>query len=97
MNIEKEYKEKIIGILSVLFPKAKIILFGSRAQQTHVERSDIDIAVDAGYELRPHQIGEAKAMFEVSTIPYPIDVVDMQNIPPALREQIIKDGIVWKN
>jgi len=67
--LEKEYKDKILGILTVLFPTAKIYLFGSRARGTHSDRSDIDIAIDEGKVMRPRRVGEANHMFAESNIP----------------------------
>ncbi|MFC1841640.1 nucleotidyltransferase family protein [Candidatus Dependentiae bacterium] len=94
MNLEPEYKEKIIGILTVLFPDAKIYLFGSRARGTHSEKSDIDIAIDEGKEIRPGRIGEAINMFAESRIPYKVDVVDFHGISEKMQYFIKKEGIL---
>jgi len=94
--LEPEYKDKIMGILTVLFPKAKIYLFGSRARGTHSDRSDIDLAIDEGKAIRPRRIGEANNMFAESNIPYSIDVVDMHSISEKMKELILKEGILWK-
>ncbi len=76
MTLEKEYKDKIIKLLTVLFPDAKIYLYGSRARGDNSERSDIDIAIDAGKELAPRKIGEAREILIASLVPYAFDVVD---------------------
>jgi len=94
--LEKEYKDKIVGILTVLFPDAKIYLFGSRARGTHSERSDIDIAIDDGKPMRPRRVGEANNMFAESNIPYSIDVVDIHSVSERMKEAIFKEGILWK-
>jgi len=52
MTLEPEYKNKRISILSVLFPNAKIYLFGSRARGTHEQKSDIDLAIDERLAIR---------------------------------------------
>lgn len=95
--LEKEYKDKILGILTVLFPKAKIYLFGSRARGTHSDRSDIDIAIDEGKPIEPRRIGEANNMFAESNIIYNIDVVDLHSISESMKEFIFKEGILWKS
>jgi len=97
MTLEPKYKEKIIAILTILFPKAKIYLFGSRARETHHERSDIDIAIDEGKEIRSMRIGEAKGMFEASTIPYRVDILDFHCTSDKMRSHILKEGILWKS
>jgi len=94
--LNPEYKDKIVKILTVLFPKAKIYLFGSRARGTHSDRSDIDIAIDEGLVVRPRRIGEANNMFAESNIPYSIDVVDIHSVSEKMKELILKEGIIWK-
>jgi len=97
MSLEPEYKNKILGILIVLFPDAKIYLFGSRARGTHSDRSDIDIAIDEGQVIRPGRVGEAVGMFSESNIPYKIDIVDFYSVSDDMQYFIKKEGIVWKS
>jgi len=92
-----DYKLKIIGILSALFPDAKIILFGSRARGTEREFSDVDLALDAGKPLSRHAIQEAVAMFSQSNIPYKIEIVDVHEVSEEMKDAIKKEGIVWKD
>lgn len=68
-GIKEQYKEKIIGILSTLFPQAKVYLFGSRAEGKYSEFSDIDIAIDAGKKIEYVHIDEANSMLANSNIP----------------------------
>lgn len=96
MRLEPEYKDKIVAILTILFPDAKIYLFGSRARGTHGDRSDIDIAIDEGKEIRPRRIGEANSMFAESNVPYGIDVVDLHSVSDKMKELILREGIIWK-
>ena len=97
MMLEEEYKKKIVGILSVLFPDATIYLFGSRARGTARERSDIDIAIDAKDKLRPARISEARDMLAESNIPYTIEIVDLHSVSESMRDNILKEGIIWKS
>lgn len=89
-------QETIIKLLEVLFPTAKIILFGSRARGTHTERSDIDIAIDLGRKMTIEEIGLAKNVLAGLFIAQTIDIVCMHRISDAMKEQIMKEGIVWK-
>jgi len=95
--LQQEYKDKILGILTVLFPNAKIYLFGSRARGTHSEKSDIDIAIDEGKPVRPRRIGEANNMFAESNILYKIDVLDFRSVSETMKQFIITEGILWKS
>lgn len=94
-GLDSDVKRKIVGVLLGLFPGARIYLYGSRARGTHYERSDIDIAIDLGKKLNFVDVGEARDMFRESNIQYSIDVVDLHGIPDYLKEEILKEGIVW--
>lgn len=95
-NVESQDKAKIIGLISVLIPQAKIILFGSRARGTNAPRSDIDVAVDAQKPLPPVVIDEAKSMLEASNIMYKVDVLDLNSVTENMRKAILNEGIIWK-
>jgi uncharacterized protein len=90
-------QERIIKVIEIFFPNAKIYLFGSRAKNTHTVTSDIDIAIDAGYPIDMSERGQINSMLDALSIPQTIDVVDFQRAPEALRVNILRDGILWKN
>ncbi len=94
-GIEHKYKEKIIRVLSALFPQVRIILFGSRARGTHSERSDIDIALAAGNAISRFDVEEAREMLSVSDVPYTIELVDLHSINKNMQDSIMKEGITW--
>ena len=89
-------QETIIQLLTVLFPNAKIYLFGSRARGTHTERSDIDIALDLGRKMEFEEIGRARGVLEGLNIAQKIDIVDLNRASDVMREFIFKEGILWK-
>lgn len=93
-NISQEKQDKIIKVIEIFFPHAKIYLFGSRAKDTYKINSDIDIAIDAGKALTMTEIGQLNSMLDALNIPQNIDLVDFQR---ALQVNIMHDGIVWKN
>ncbi len=95
-TLNEKDKKKIIGILLVLVPDARIYLFGSRARGTNAEYSDIDIALDVGSRIPVKVIDEAKAMLAESNIPYKIDIVDIFQVGEVMRNQILKERIIWK-
>lgn len=92
-----EIQRKIIGVISGVMPDAKIYLFGSRARGSNQKSSDIDIALDTGVQLERIEVGEIRDMLNASNIPYKIDVVDFNNIPEPMQENIIKERIIWKS
>jgi uncharacterized protein len=96
-GIDERKKQKIISLISALLPEAKIYLFGSRARGTHTELSDIDLALDAGERVSRRVINEIKDVLEATNIINSIDVVDLHGpISSAMRDMILKEGVLWK-
>jgi predicted nucleotidyltransferase len=93
-GLDKNVKLKIIGILKVLFPKARVILYGSRARGDFHDRSDIDIAIDNGQRTR---LAEARSVIEGLHIPYKFDIVDMHHISDEFKKVIQQEGVIWTN
>ena len=74
-----------------------IYLFGSWAKGTARQGSDVDVAVEYPDGVSGVlKIGELREQLEQSTIPYRVDVVDMQQASQTLLQEIRKDGIQWK-
>lgn len=96
-NSNVPQQETMIQLLTVLFPSATIYLFGSRARGDHTERSDIDIAIDLGRQMEFREIARARGVLEGLNLPQKIDVVDMYSIPAAMKEFILKEGVLWKS
>jgi len=95
-KLDEKIQQKIIAIISALRPAAKIYLFGSRARGTNAERADIDIALDEGHPLPLRDIDEIKNILRESNIMYKIDVVDFNQISSAMRNEILKERVIWK-
>ena len=94
--LDEKIKQKIIAVISALIPEARIYLFGSRARGTNAERADIDIALDAGHPLPQRDVDEIGSMFRESNIMYKIDIVDFHQVSNAMRDEILKERIIWK-
>ena len=88
-------KEKITALLLVLFPNAKIYLFGSRARGTFDETSDIDLAIDAQKELSIFDLEQARNVMRALNIAQTVDIVDINSISQDMKELILKEGILW--
>ena len=91
-GLKPEVRKKIITFLQYLFPGAKIYLYGSRAKQTFHDRSDIDLAIDAGKAVF---LGEARDVMEALAIPYKIDLVDLHVISAEFKNEIMKTAVEW--
>ena len=75
----------------------QLYLFGSFAKGTQTPSSDIDIAIDSNAPLPNRVFVELRLRLEESTIPYVIDVINMQKASPQLREEIRKSGVRWND
>jgi uncharacterized protein len=95
-GIDQQIKDKIIALISALLPDAKIYLFGSRARGTQSQRSDIDIALDAGHRLPIAVVDEVKSVLDATNLIYTIDVLDLHFVSDAMRQSIMKERIIWK-
>ena len=91
-----KYKKELIDIVHKHLPNCKIILFGSRARETHQEGADIDLAIDTGKKVPLNTILDIKSDLDETTIPMFVDIVDIHSIPADLKEEIEKDGkLLW--
>ncbi|MCI6100163.1 MAG: nucleotidyltransferase domain-containing protein [Selenomonas sp.] len=75
---------------------ASVFLFGSWARGEQKRSSDVDVAIEYHGPSNRRKIAGLCEALEESTIPYRVDIVDMQNTSTALVKEIRKDGIVWK-
>lgn len=73
----------------------KVFLFGSRAKGTARSRSDIDIALLSDQPLPLLLISQLKEKIEESTIPYQVDVVDLNAVSPTFRKKVLTEGKPW--
>lgn len=96
-NIDKSIQEKIVALITVLLPNAKVYLFGSRARQTNAQWSDIDLALDTGTPLPNSKVDEVKSVLEATNIPYKVNVLDLQSVSADMKESIKRDGKIWKS
>lgn len=91
------YKTKIIKIIEMFFPHAKIYLFGSRARGDFDIHSDYDIAIDDGKKMPITQRAQILSMIDVLNIPQTVDIVDFQTIPGEMKKKILAEGKIWKS
>jgi predicted nucleotidyltransferase len=75
--------------------RARVWLFGSRAQQAGGRGSDIDVAILPLDPLPAGTLAWIEETLESSLVLYPVDLVDLSSAEPALRERVERDGIPW--
>ena len=82
--------EEIISICTRINQVDEIILYGSRAKGTHMDKSDLDIAL-VGQNLDIERLRDA--IGEIQTL-LKIDLVDFNNCKnELLKQEVAKDGI----
>ena len=73
----------------------RVYLFGSHARGEAHRASDIDVAVQPLGPLPAWVLAELRAALEESDCLAQVDVVNLEEAAPALRERVFKEGIVW--
>ncbi|MGH7539452.1 MAG: nucleotidyltransferase family protein [Gemmatimonadota bacterium] len=77
----------------VLGPGIHVYWFGSWAEGRAVERSDIDVGIEAEEPIPLHQLGRLRAAVEELSTLYTVDLLDLRAVDPALRERALSRGI----
>lgn len=98
-----ELREKILSDLKRILAETlsnedvNVYLFGSWARHTEKQSSDIDIAVEPNRPLSPSCWIDLKDKIEESTIPYHVDLVNLDEASKPLINNIKKVGIMWND
>lgn len=95
-GLEARHLEFVMNTLRKNIPdkSTKFYIFGSRAKGSHREYSDIDIAVDSnGQKLDENVLGALLLEFEDWTLPYEVDVVDLNAIDESFKN-LIKSSLI---
>jgi type I restriction enzyme, S subunit len=85
MSLPIDIRPRDLDIVRLLLerhlPKAKkIYVFGSRANWSTKDGSDLDLAVDAGSPIPRRDLSVLADALEESDLPYKVDVVDLQTV-----------------
>ncbi len=95
-GIDEQTQKKIVAIINAIVPEASIYLFGSRARGSYRKYSDIDIALEEKNSIDFVTVGELNSLFEASNIIYKIQVLDINAVSAQMRENILRDRVIWK-
>ena len=92
-GLEERHIHFIINILNKNINNiAKYYVFGSRSKGDYKEYSDIDIAIDSGKKIEDNVMSAIMTDFENSTLPYKVDVVDLNSVSEDFKN-LIKDDL----
>ena len=90
VDIRPDHLEIVQDILCEhLSDNVKVWVFGSRANWTTKDSSDLDLAVEGDTRLDLKTISALEIAFEESDLPYTVDIVDLNRIGDSFR-QIVK-------
>ena len=86
VDIRPDHLEIVQDILRGHVPAGvKVWVFGSRANWTTKDSSDLDLALEGDNALSHKLLGVLKDAFEDSALPYMVDVVDINRIGDSFR------------
>ena len=91
-----ELKALVLQALSET--ECKVVLFGSRAIKTNRPGSDVDIAVLAkADEDLPFILSNIRHEIQQSNTPFKVDLIDLNKTSQGFTNEVMKDGILWKD
>lgn len=68
--------------------------FGSRITHSHRPSSDLDLAVHCDSDTVKQIIPKLKDIFEESDLPFKVQILDYNRLPPNMQENIKKKYVV---
>ncbi len=98
-GLEKRHIDFILKVLNknISQKDAKFYIFGSRANGNYRQYSDIDIAVKLPKDrLSADILGKILTDFSDSTLPYEVDVIDLNSIDEKFKN-LISDSLIELN
>lgn len=92
-GLEEKYIKFLENILkeNIKDDSAKFYIFGSRSKGNFAQYSDIDIAIKSDM-LSDEIKTKIELEFENSTLPYEVDIIDLNDISDKFKE-FIKDDL----
>lgn len=94
LDIARRDLEIALAILAEHAPQCEARAFGSRADGTAREFSDIDIALVGEGRLRRDALGAVREAFEESDMHIRADVVDWHALSDAFKEIVSRNYVV---
>lgn len=86
VDIPPDHLEIVQDILQKYLPPGiNVYVFGSRADWTTKDSSDLDLALEGGSELEYGVVGALEDAFEESSLPYEVDVIDLNQVSDSFR------------
>ncbi len=89
LDLGEKYISFIKETIGSVLPDVEIFIYGSRTQGKAKKYSDVDIALNGDVPF--DDLLKIRGLFEDSTFPYKVDVVDLNSLKPDFFKIIAKD------
>lgn len=91
--IKDEYLKQIQTAVGVVLrsKNAQAFLFGSAARKARFRDCDIGLTG----KITKDEVRRLKEIFEESTLPYKVDVIDFNHVSEAFRRNVMTAPIIW--
>jgi len=96
VDISRQNWQIVRGILQHYVPELEVLAFGSRAQWTAKQFSDLDIAIIGSEKLGVGLVAEVREAFQESVLPFKMDIVDWAATDERFRKIIEQCAVVFQ-
>ena len=94
IDIRPDHLETVRAILREHLPRGvEVWAFGSRADWTTKDSSDLDLALEGDGPLDPGIVMALELAFEESLLPFSVDVVDIERVEEGFREIVFRGRV----
>ncbi len=94
IDLRPDHRRIVEDILRDHLPDAvKVWVFGSRAEWTTKESSDLDLALEGDGPLDSRTVMALELAFEESLLPFSVDVVDLHRVHERFRHRVVADRV----
>lgn len=90
MVLEARYLELVRRLLADVVPDLEVWVFGSRVAGSSKPSSDLDLALVSESPVEVAKRAALSVAFEESDLPFRVDVVELQQLPPSMRESVLR-------
>lgn len=84
-------------IVDAVIPGAEVRIFGSRATGRGRPFSDLDLLITSPRQLSWLQRADLRDAFDASELPFRVDVVEAQSLPPGMVERVTAEGVALRS
>lgn len=89
LHLAEAQLDEVRAILARIAPEARVLAFGSRVHGRNLKPfSDLDLAIVQDKRLAPGAMVDLQVAFAESDLPFRVDLVELDRVDDAFREQI---------